>query len=152
MKTLSYNIDIHASPEKVYNTMLGLSDKKTYEKWTAEFNPSSTWEGGWDKGNKILFLGTTEAGTREGMVARIAENIPNKFVSIQHYGVLENDVEITEGPKIEGWKNALENYSFELIPDGTRVTINVDTKEEYADYFDNTWPKALQKLKKLCEV
>jgi len=36
------------------------------------------------------------------MVSKIAENIPNRFVSIQHYGLLKADKEITEGQK---WKN-----------------------------------------------
>lgn len=151
MKTLHYSILINASPEHVHATMLGLSDKRTYEQWTAAFNASSTWEGSWNKGDKILFVGVAESGKKEGMVARIVENIPGEFVSIQHYGVVENGEEITEGPKVEGWANAMESYLFEPVTDGTRVTIEVDTKEEYASYFDETWPKALEVLKRVCE-
>lgn len=151
MKKLSYTKEISASPEHVYDVMLGLSDKRTYEQWTAAFNPTSSWEGGWNKGDKILFIGISEDGSKGGMIARIAENDPGKYVSIEHYGILEKGVEITEGEKVDGWKGAHENYRFEATANGTRVTAEVDTADEYASYFDETWPKALDILKKSCE-
>jgi len=151
MKKLSYTKEISASPERVHDAMLGLSDKRTYEKWTAEFNPTSTWEGGWNKGDKILFVGIAEDGSKGGMVSRIAENEPGKYVSIEHYGILEKGVEITEGEKVDPWKGIRENYSFEATANGTRVTAELDSAEEYASYFDETWPKALDVLKEMCE-
>ncbi|MCB0463765.1 MAG: SRPBCC domain-containing protein, partial [Flavobacteriaceae bacterium] len=80
MKKLQFKIDINASAQKVYNTMLGIENIETYEQWTAEFNPTSTYEGNWDKGSKIYFVGTDENGKRGGMVSEIADNIPFKFV------------------------------------------------------------------------
>lgn len=115
MKTLNFSTKIQAGPEKVYDTMLGLSSKKTYEQWTTAFNPTSTYEGSWNKGDKIKFIGVDKSGKTEGMLAKIAENKPNNFVSIQHYGMLEDGKEITTGPKIEGWAGALENYKFEPV-------------------------------------
>ena len=53
MQTLQFNIDIKAKAQKVYETMLGLIDKSNYEKLTSAFNPTSTYEGSWDKGSKI---------------------------------------------------------------------------------------------------
>ncbi len=147
MKKLSYKIDIHAPASKVYETMLG---KETYKQWTAAFNPTSDFEGSWNKGNKIHFIGEHE-GKKGGMVAEIAENIPNKFISIRHIGILDEDKEITSGPEVEGWAGALENYAFEENNGVTTVSIEVDTNEEYLDYFDTTWPKALDKLKFISE-
>jgi hypothetical protein len=151
MKKLSYTKEISASPERVHDVMLGLSDKRTYEQWTAPFNPTSSWEGGWDKGDKIMFIGISEDGAKGGMIARIVENDPGKFVSIEHYGVLEKGVEITEGEKVDSWKGAHENYRFEPTENGTRVTAEVDTVDEYVSYFDEAWPQALDVLKKICE-
>ncbi len=151
MKKLRYTKEISASPEHVHDVMLGLSDKNTYQQWTTAFNPTSSWEGGWNKGDKITFIGISEDGAKGGMVARIAENEPGKFVSIEHYGVLEKGVEITEGEKVDSWKGAHENYTFAATADGTRVTVEMDTVDEYASYFDETWPKALDKLKEVCE-
>ncbi|HET8830278.1 MAG TPA: SRPBCC domain-containing protein, partial [Pelobium sp.] len=135
----------------VYNVMLGINNKSTYEQWTALFNPTSTYEGSWDQGSKILFIGTDENGEKGGMVSRIAENIPNRFVSIAHYGLLTADKEITEGPEVEKWAGGLENYSFEESNGVTTVTVEVDTTEDFIDYMNQSYPKALLKLKEIGE-
>jgi hypothetical protein len=71
MQKLQFKKDINASTQSVYETMLGLKDKATYEYWTATFNPTSTYEGSWDKGSKILFVGVDENGKKGGMVSEV---------------------------------------------------------------------------------
>ena len=151
MKKLQYQKAINAQAEEVYKTMLGLENIETYQKWTAEFNPTSTYEGNWEKGSKMYFLGIDENGKRGGMVSEIVENIPFSFVSIRHYGILDGDREITEGEEVEKWAGGLENYSFAEKDDKTIVTVEIDAAEEYLDYFNNTWDKALNKLKEILE-
>lgn len=151
MKKLQFKIEINTSAKKVYNTMLGIDNIKTYEQWTAEFNPTSTYEGNWDKGSKIYFVGTDENGKRGGMVSEIADNIPFEFVSIRHYGILDGENEITSGPDVEKWAGGLENYSFEEHNGVTTVTVESDVDEDYLDFFNSTWSKALNKLKELSE-
>lgn len=151
MEKIRYNVNINTPAQKVYDVMLGISDKTTYEKWTALFNPTSTYEGNWNKGSKILFLGNDEQGNAGGMVSEIAENIPNRFVSIRHYGLLQNNKEITEGPEVEKWANGFENYTFEDNNGITTVTVDLDTSEDFVDYMNETFPKALDKLKEICE-
>jgi hypothetical protein len=151
MTKVHFKENINASAEKVYKTMLGIDDVKIYEQWTAEFNPTSTYEGKWDKGSKILFVGCDETGKRGGMVSEIAENIPNRFVSIRHYGILDGDTEIIEGPEVEKWTGGFENYSFEEKNGVTTITIEIDVTEEFMDYFNETWPRALKKIKLMCE-
>ncbi len=151
MKKLQFKVRINASATKVYEFMLGLNNKSTYEQWTSLFNPTSTYEGSWDKGGKILFIGVDEKGEKGGMVSRIVENIPHRFVSIQHYGLLKADKEITEGPEVEKWANGFENYTFEENNKTTIVTVDLDTTESFLDYMSQTYPKALNKLKELCE-
>lgn len=148
MEKKHYEVAIAAPADKVFDTMLA---KPTYEQWTALFNPSSTYEGSWQKGSKILFIGISEDGTKGGMVAEVEEHIPNEFVSIRHYGLLENGQEVTDGPKVKDWAGAHENYRFEEKGNQTLLKIDVDTNTEWAEYFDNTWPKALAKLKEICE-
>ena len=151
MNKLEFKITIHAPVTKVYDFMLGIQDKSTYEQWTAEFNPTSSYEGSWDRGSKILFIGTDGNGEKGGMVSKIAENIPNQFVSIQHYGLVKAGEEITEGPEVEKWANGLENYSFEENNGTTTLTVDLDTTEDLIDFMNDTYPKALDKLKELCE-
>ncbi|REG99015.1 SRPBCC family protein [Flavobacterium aquicola] len=151
MTKLQYTININAPVAKIYDLMLGISSKSTYEEWTSLFNPTSTYEGSWDKGSKILFIGVDEKGEKGGMVSRIAENIPNKFVSTQHYGLLKADKEITEGPEVEKWANGFEKYTFEENNGTTKVIVDLDTSEDFLDYMNEAYPKALDKLKEICE-
>jgi hypothetical protein len=151
MEKLQFNISIHAPVSAVYNIMLGISSKSTYEQWTAMFNPTSTYEGNWEKGSKMLFIGVDEKGEKGGIVSKIAENIPHQFVSIQHYGLVNAGKEITEGAEVEKWANGFENYSFEENNGVTMVKVEIDATEEFIDFMNETYPKALIKLKELCE-
>ncbi|MFT4017650.1 MAG: SRPBCC domain-containing protein [Agriterribacter sp.] len=151
MKKIQFDVSIHAPANKVYDVMLGISNKSTYEQWTALFNPTSTYEGSWDKGSKMLFIGTDEKGEKGGMVSEIFDNIPNRFVSIRHYGILKANVEITEGPEVEQWANGFENYTFEENKGTTTVTVDLDITEDFLDYMNQNYPKALGRLKEICE-
>lgn len=148
MKKLTYTITIDAGAALVFSTML---ERETYRQWTAAFDPSSDYEGSWQQGSKIYFLGPTENGKKQGMLAEIVAHIPNKFVSIRHYGMVDGDEEITDGPEIKEWAGALENYSFTEHDGKTTVQVDVDTEEDHVAYFEEAWPKALQKLKEISE-
>ncbi len=151
MKKLKFEIKIQAPSNKDYDIMLGINNKSTYEKWTALFNPTSSYEGNWKKGNKILFIGTNENGEKDGMVSEIVDNIPHQFVSIRHYGIVKGNKEITEGPEVEKWAGGYENYIFEEVNGMTKLIVELDTPEHFLDYMNETYPKALEKLKEICE-
>jgi hypothetical protein len=152
MKRLQFTISIKAPANKVYDVMLGISNKSSYEQWTSVFNPTSTYEGHWNKGSTMYFIGTDEKGEKGGMISEIVEHIPNSFVSIRHYGLLKADQEITEGPDVEKWAGGFENYTFESGNGGTILRVDVDTIEDYVDYMNQTYQKSLDKLKEICEL
>ena len=151
MKKLQFKIEIDAPISNVYDKMLGVTSKETYEEWTYLFNPTSTFEGSWDKWEKILFIWVDEKWEKGGMVSKIVENIQNKFVSIQHYGLLKWDEEITQGPDVEKWANWFENYTFDENGVKTIVTVDLETADDFVDYMNDAYPKALEKLKEICE-
>jgi uncharacterized protein YndB with AHSA1/START domain len=144
-----FQVTIKAPAGKVYQTMLA---EETYRQWTAAFCPTSFYEGSWDKGSKILFIGVDKDGNRGGMVSRIRENIPERYVSIEHIGVLQNSTEITSGPEVEGWAGAQENYTFTREGSTTLLSVDMDVQKDFHAFFAETWPKALAKLKELCEA
>ena len=109
MHKLHFSIVINASKEKVWNTML---DKDSYRLWTDIFSPGSHYVGDWSKGSKILFLGPEENGVIFGMVSRIKENDPYKYISIEHIGFVQNGKEDTSSESATKWAGALENYTF----------------------------------------
>jgi uncharacterized protein YndB with AHSA1/START domain len=139
MKTLHYSITIQAPRQVVWDTML---QPETYRKWTAGFCEGSRYEGSWEKGATILFLGPNG----EGMKAVIAENRPLEHVSIRHLSCFTKEKEepITEP--------AFENYTFRDVDGGTELLVDMDSfEEQYEAMFQETWPRSLGLLKTLCE-
>lgn len=148
LEVIHFAVNINAPVEKVFSTMI---NDETYRAWTAEFNATSHYKGSWDKGSKILFVGTGEDGVESGMVSHIRENVANKFISIEHNGILKGKEEITSGPEVEGWAGSLENYTFKNNNGNTLLEVDMDSNADFKPYFEETWPKALNKLKSLCE-
>ncbi len=146
---MHFEIIINAPATKVYNCMI---EDKTYRVWTSEFNPTSHFKGSWEKNSKILFVGTDDKGKTGGMVSVINENIPDKFISIKHLGIIKDGIELTSGPEVESWAGGLENYSFEEANGITTLGVDLDAIDDFREYFNETWPKALKKLKEICET
>lgn len=146
---IHFEVTINAPVEKVYKTMI---DKAGYSAWTVEFNPSSRFEGSWDKGSKIVFLGEDENGELGGMVSFIKENKANEFISIEHQGIVMGGQEATNGYGVEEWAGVLENYTFTKKDSNTVVAVDIDTNADFKAYFEEKWPKALGKLKFICEA
>lgn len=126
-------------------------DDAPYREWTAGFNPGSYYVGNWEKGTKMLFLGTSEGEKEGGMIAYVEENRPHEFVSLKHVGMVKNGVEDTTSDEVKAWTPAYENYTFTSRGDTTEVVIDMDIAENYAEEFDRMWPAALQKLKDIAE-
>jgi len=143
-KTLTFAIDIAAPRALVWETMF---DPEGYKIWTAAFCEGSHFTGSWDQGAAIRFL----APNGDGMVAEIAENRPHEFVSIRHLGEISGGVADTTSDKVRAWAPAYENYTFSERDGGTHIEVAIDTVPEYVQYMENTFPKALELLKQLCE-
>ena len=148
MSKLNFSIVIDAPISKVWDTML---EDKTYRIWTEEFTPGSHYVGNWNQGSKILFLGPSNDGKLAGMVSRIKENKFHKYISIEHLGEVYDGVEDTTSDRVKVSAGALENYTFNNKDGKTELVVDLDINEEFVEMFEGIWPKALQKLKSLCE-
>ena len=145
MKPMNFSITIRAPKEKVWNTML---QQETYRIWTAEFGEGSYYEGSWEQGKKIRFLGPDGSG---GMTSVIAENKPYRYLSIKHQGIIKNGIDDTESPEAKAW-SGYENYTFAERGDSTELKVELSAiPAEFEQYMADTWPKALARLKSLCE-
>lgn len=149
MQKLHFSMLIHAPKDKVWHVML---DDQPYREWTKAFNEGSYYKGNWEKGSKILFLGPDpNTGEEGGMVSRIAENKPYEFISIEHLGIVQNGVEDTTSETARKWTPAFENYTFYEKDGATEVLVDIDVADEYAQMFNEMWPKGLRELKELAE-
>ena len=149
MQKLHFSVVVNAPKEKVWHAML---DDESYREWTKAFNEGGYYQGSWEKGSKILFLGPDpEAGKERGMVSRIADNRPYEFLSIEHLGIVQNGVEDTTSEAAKKWAPAYENYTFKEKDGATEVLVDVDMEDEHAEMFKNMWPDALERLKAIGE-
>ena len=150
MTNLTYTTEINAPVQKVWETMLNDS---TYRIWTKAFHEGSHYKGDWSKGSKMLFLGPDENGTLGGMISIVEENIPYEFISLKSVGVVHENIEDTTSEEAKAWTGGYENYTFTEESDSTTLTVEMtgEIPSEYADMFNDMWPKGLAKLKELCE-
>ncbi len=147
MEKLTFTIDINAPRNKVWSIML---DKPTYEQWTKTFHEGSTYEGNWEEGSEIKFIGPTDTGDIAGMYAVIAKNRPFEYISIRHLGEFKEGKKIP-WPMVAEGESGYENYSFKDTPQGTKLSIDLNIPAEWKDMFNDMWPKALVTLKTLAE-
>jgi uncharacterized protein YndB with AHSA1/START domain len=145
MHRLTFSITINAAKEEVWRAMLA---DTTYRQWTSAFVEGSYAVTDWTEGSKALFL----TPTGDGMVSRIVAHRPNEFLSIKHLGTVKDGVEDTESAEEKDWAGALENYTLREADGSSTLTVEMDVKEEYRSYFEETWPKALSKLKEISET
>lgn len=146
MEKITFSTIINAPREKVWNTML---EKDTYQEWTVPFHEGSTYDGNWEAGSEMKFIGPSEGGSISGMYAVIVANRPYEFVSIKHLGELKNG-EKNPWPVVEG-QEGYENYTFKEANGGTEVLVELTVPAEWKDMFDDMWPRALAKLKEIAE-
>jgi uncharacterized protein YndB with AHSA1/START domain len=144
MKTLHFAIVIHASRGTVWDTLFA---PDTYRLWTVEFAEGSFFEGSWDQGTRMRFL----VPSGHGMVSIIAENRPQEFLSIRHIGYVKDGVEDTESEMVRNLAPAFENYSLSYAGLSTHLQVDIDVTPEFEEYMTTVWPKALARLKQLCE-
>ena len=81
------------------------------------------------------------------MYSIIDTNIQNKQMTFRHLGSVKDGKQIPE----KDWENAVEEYILNEENGKTTLKVSLDTVEEYADMFNKTFPKALQKVKEISE-
>ena len=52
---------------------------------------------------------------------------------------------------VRSWAPAYENYTLSDAGDATELAVDNDVTPEFEEYMTKVWPKALARLKQLCE-
>jgi uncharacterized protein YndB with AHSA1/START domain len=144
MERRQFKTTIDAPRQRVWEILWG---EETYPQWTSAFSEGSHAKTDWKKGSRVLFLDAKG----DGMISEVTENRPNQFMGIKHLGVLQGGKEDFQIAKEKGWEGAVENYTLKTVGGQTELTIDQDIEEDYLKYFEETWPKALEKLKNIAE-
>lgn len=148
METIQFTILINANKGKVWDTML---NDKSYRQWTTAFHEGSFYEGTWEKGTEIRFLGPGEDGKLGGMYSKIKENKKYEFISIEHLGMIADGVIDTTSDEVKKWAPSFENYTFSEKGNQTELKVEMQIDSNYKSMFDEMWPNALKLLKDLSE-
>ncbi len=142
MQTKTFTISINAPQEKVWEI---LWNDETYRQWTSVFSEGSYAVSNWQQGSKVQFL-SADGGGMHSIIERL---VPNEVMSFRHRGEIKEGVEQPPSPS---WDGATETYMLAQEGTGTRLTVQVDMLEDHANYFEQTFPDALQKVAELAQA
>ena len=144
MERVKFNVNINAPKEKVWNV---LWKDDTYRKWTSVFSEGSKAVSDWKEGSKIQFLDAKN----DGMYSTITKCIENEIMNFTHIGVVKDGVEQPLDEATKNWSGSAENYGLSETDGITTLVVEMDIIPEYLDYFNKTFPLALDLVKKLSE-
>lgn len=139
MAKLNFKIDINAPKEKVWEK---LWSDEGYRSWTSVFTEGSYAESDWKEGSKIKFLSPNGSG----MFGIIKKKIDYKQMTFEHQGEIKDGKE-----EAKDWAGAKEAYFLNEKNGMTELNVEMDMNEEFKDYFNNIFPKALQAVKEISE-
>ncbi len=144
MVTLTFSINISATPEKVWKS---LWEQENYKKWTAAFNPGSYYKAEkFAEGERIHFL-----CEGNGMYSQIEVLTVNQHLAFRHIGNILNFEEQPVDTKTAEWTGSKESYT--LIPkdNGTELKVSLDTDGDYEEFMNRVFTQALQLVKEIAE-
>lgn len=144
MKKIQFSTSINAPKEKVWQV---LWNDDTYQKWTSVFSEGSKAVTDWKEGSKIHFLDAKN----DGMYSTIDKCIENEVMNFKHIGVIKDGVEQPLDDATKSWSGSAENYGLTETNGITTLNVEMDIIAEYQDYFNKTFPLALDLVKKLAE-
>jgi uncharacterized protein YndB with AHSA1/START domain len=141
---LILDIDINASPQKVWKTLL---EKESYNIWAATFSPGSHYQGEIKYDNKVQFLGPDQSG----LISLVKVCIPEFQVSFEHLGGFKDGKEDPDSPMFLPWKGNRETYTLKSKNEITNLSIYQEMSKTEIEYFEEMWAKALEVIKKIAE-
>ena len=135
MKQLEFQTEINATPEKVWETLVG--DEK-YTKWTK----GNRFEGNWEEGSVMKFFDPKN----NGMFSEVVTNKPKEELKLKHLGWIYDGV--LDAQDFGGSDVA---YILEPIETGTFLKSKVNSMDEFVDFYNNYFPNIFQKIKEISE-
>ena len=145
METLSYEIIIQASRQKVWDV---LWNENTYREWTQFFGPGSVMKSDWKVGGKTYFVNAEGAG----MVSTIDSLEEPEQIIFKHLGMVDKDGnEDTESMEIKQWSGCSEKYILIDLGGKTKLHAEVQTEKDWQEHMNTGFTKGLEVVKNLAE-
>ena len=137
MKFLEFEIQINATPEKVWETLF---TQDSYKKWASAMNEGTYFEGNWEVGSIMKFLDPQN----NGMYNLVTENIRFKVLGMKHLGwILKGEL------SPQNWEDSTLNYILEPSENGTLLKGTVNSLDEFVEFFNSKYPQNFEHIKRL---
>lgn len=141
MKELQFSIEIHATKEKVWDT---LWRDETFRQWAGLIDPGTYMVGDLEEGNEVQFI----SANGYGVTSRVEKLITNEFLLLRHQAdTKEKGTQTRE----KQWTGGQESYVLQETDGVTILTAEFGVPAELEEYFIVNYSKALEKVKLLAE-
>jgi hypothetical protein len=142
MNTLQFSIEINASQEKVWNT---LWQDETFRDWASIIDPGTYLKGELKEGQEVQFI-SFENGY--GVTSLVEKIIPGQFLLLRHHADTQ---ESGKQEREKEWTGGTEEYALMETGGKTTLSTTFDVPQNLENYFKDTYPKALERVKVLAE-
>jgi uncharacterized protein YndB with AHSA1/START domain len=142
MKELQFQVEIHASKEKVWNT---LWQDETFRQWAGIIDPGTYMAGELKEGSEVQFI-SSENGY--GVTSLVEKLTANEFLLLKHHADTQDS---GKQERETEWTGGEESYSLADKDGITILTAAFDVPPELEEYFKLNYPKALAQVKILAE-
>lgn len=139
MKLLEFTTQISATPEKVWNVLF---TQDSYGKWSSAMNSGTYFEGNWEEGSIMKFLDQKN----NGMYNLVEINKENQLLRMKHIGWIM-DGELSP----QGWEDSTVTYILEPNENGTLLKAEVNSLDEFIEFFNTKYPQNFELIKNLSE-
>lgn len=120
----------------------------SYKEWVNVAWPGSYYEGKWGLNENVRFISPGQGGT----LAKIVEYRPYEYILATHVAVINPDgTEDRDSETAKNWIGTTESYTFHEHDGKTELETEMNTNPEWGEMFADSMPKALSKLKEICE-
>ena len=142
MKELQFSVEIHATKEKVWNT---LWQDETFRQWASIIDPGTYLVGDLKVGNTIQFISSASGFGVTSLVEKLTRN---EFLLLRHSADTQGE---GKRQREKEWTGGQERYALTEKNGTTTLTVAFDVPLELEREFNVTYPKALEQVKVLAE-
>ncbi|HTE21751.1 MAG TPA: SRPBCC domain-containing protein [Candidatus Limnocylindria bacterium] len=141
MKEIQFRVEIHATKEKVWDT---LWQDKTLREWAGIIDPGTYMVGDLKEGNEVQFI----SANGYGVTSLVEKLTANEFLLFRHQADTQGS---GKQERAQEWTGGKESYTLAEKDGTTTLTAAFDVPPEMEEYFKDNYPKALELVKVLAE-
>ena len=142
MKELQFSVDIHATKERVWDT---LWQDKTLRQWAGIIDPGTYMIGELKEGHEVQFI---SAENGYGVTSLVERLMPGEFLLLRHHADTQSS---GKQEREKEWTGGKESYSLAEKDSITTLITAFDVPPDLEEYFIVNYPKALEQVKILAE-